>query len=188
MKFSKWSLLGFAVSAPFVFQSCCTPAYQAPQAYGCGLPIAVTETHTKTSQPASFSMPYVPPASVYQAPPMAVAQPVQAPVCQPMQYAQPVQAPICQPAYQATPVCPPTPTYQATPCQPVQAYQNPCQPYQSDPCAPQYAPSNIRYNHVGVGYATQQPQYIVVQPNPVNASQPMHVNSPKPISSGDDCH
>ncbi len=164
-------LLLLSASSGLFLQSCCGPA-AVSGGYG-GLPIATTETHTKTMQPASFSMPYMPPASVYQSPPMAVSQPMQAPQCQPMQYmAPPVQ-------YQATPVCPPAPSYQANPCAPVQ-YQS----YQADPCAPQpyngqmYAPQHVRYNVVGSAQPAQ-PQYIVVQPSPTSNSQPLQLASPK---------
>lgn len=148
-----------------LLQSCCGPAVTG--GYSNGMPIATTETHTKTVQPASFSMPYVPPASVYQAAPMAVSQPVQAPICQPVQFAapQPVtyQANPCPPvSYQASPVCPPS-------------YQSP--QYTADPCAPYgYATPNVRYNMVGTANPVQ-PQYIVVQPTPAQYAAPMHIQS-----------
>lgn len=166
-------LLLSALSSGLFLQSCCGPA-AVSGGYG-GLPIATTETHTKTMQPASFSMPYMPPASVYQSPPMAVNQPMQAPICQPMQYAPaPVQ-------YQASPVCAPQPMQlQSNPCAPVQ-YQS----YQ-DPCAPQpmYAPANVRYNVVGSAHAAQ-PQYIVVQPSPASNNQPVQLAAPKAVDHCD---
>lgn len=165
------------VTGSLFLQSCCPTAGVATGSYG--MPVATTETHTKTVQPASYSMPYVPPASIVQAAPMAVSQPMAAPVCQPVQYMQ-APAPV---AYQANPCQPQTyqsnycqPSYQASPvCSP--SYQSP--QYQADPCAPYgySAGHNVRYNVVGTAQPVNS-HYIVVQPAPSQYTAPVHLQAP----------
>lgn len=115
--------LKFTLLLPIV-ASCCTPL-GVTSSYG---PVATSETHIKTTQPASFNLPALPPPSVYQAPPVQYAPPVlQSAPCQ--TYQAPVQTYNPCANYQA-PV-----QYQATdPCQQYNAVQLRASPGQT----PQY--------------------------------------------------
>jgi hypothetical protein len=136
----------FLVASASLLGSCCSTS---PVASGpCAMPVATTETHTRTTQPASLSMPYLPPANVYQAAPMAISQPMQAPICQPMQFVPPPPPPVvvsssCAPvSYQAN-HCQPA-TYQSNYCPPTNYSHPPAYQNYQDPCNPSY---NQNYNY-----------------------------------------